>query len=229
MNEAGQRILSCLLEVEEQRRLRLADPSTAQAVASLKAFQHDRFQRTYSDLLSSQRYARAARFFLEDLYGPSDFSRRDQQFARIVPALVRLFPAELVATVGLVAELHSLSERLDTAMAQACDGVPACKENYGTAWRRVGHAADRERQIALTVEVGQALDRYTRRPLLRQSLRIMRGPARAAGLIDLHEFLMEGFETFGEMGGAGEFLSTVAGRERKLAAHLFAGGAVDDG
>jgi len=72
--------------------------------------------------------------------------------------------------------------------------------------------------------VGSALDRYTRNPLLRASLRLMRGPAAIAGLGVLQAFLERGFDTFRDMGGAREFLDTVARRERELASRLFAGG-----
>ena len=70
--------------------------------------------------------------------------------------------------------------------------------------------------------VGRALDRYTRNPLLRHSLRLMRTPAKAAGLSALQQFLETGFDTFREMDGADEFLGTIATRERDLAARLFA-------
>ena len=52
---------------------------------------------------------------------------------------------------------------------------------------------------------------------------LMRVPARAAGLGRLQTFLELGFDTFRDMRGADEFLNTVAGRERSLAAALFAG------
>ena len=224
MNERGEAILNCLRQVGDERARRAADPALAARVSAVKRYQHARFARSYQDLLASPRYQRATRFFLADLYGPGDFSRRDDQFARIVPALVRLFPDELVATVASVAGLHALSEQLDSAMGSACGHAdPLDHEAYAAAWRGVGRPADRERQIDLTLEVGQALDRYTRKPLLRQSLRLMAGPARAAGLGALHEFLVSGFETFREMRGGEEFLATIALRERALAAKLFAG------
>jgi len=78
----------------------------------------------------------------------------------------------------------------------------------------------------LMLAVGTALDKYTRNPLLRHSLRLMRSPAKAAGLGALQQFLETGFDTFRAMGGAQEFLHTIAQRERALAALLFAGGAV---
>lgn len=226
MTPKGERILSGLNTVAAERALRAADPALGAGVTAVKAFQHRRFAATYADILASPRYGRAARFFLDDLYGPMDFSQRDGQFARIVPGLVRLFPADIVDTVASLADLHALSETLDTAMARTLGGVPPGNQSYAEAWRTVGLPAERERQIALMLGVGSSLDRYTRNPLLRHSLRLMRGPAAAAGLGVLQTFLETGFDTFREMRGATFFLDTVAQRERKLAAQLFAGGDV---
>jgi hypothetical protein len=217
----AQAILDHLHVVEQQRALRAADPALAARVHAIKDYQHRRFQDTYADLLASPRYGDAARFFLDDLYGPTDFSRRDRQFARVVPGLVRLFPAEVVHTVLTLGELHSLSETLDTAMGRVVAAGPVDAAAYAAAWRSVGRPQDRERQIRLTREVGEALDGYTRNPLLRHALHLMRGPARVAGLPELQAFLERGYDTFREMRGARYFLDTVVERERRIAAELF--------
>ena len=223
MGPEGNAILQQLEAVAAERRRRLADTALGARVQALKQWQHQRFQLTYADLLASQRYGEAARYFLGDLYGPGDFTRRDDQFARIVPALVRMLPDEVVQTVASMAELHALSERLDSAMGEALDAPRVDDAAYGRAWRAVGQAAGRHQQIGLIMALGRALERYTRMPLLRVSLRVMRAPARAAGLEALQSFLERGFETFGAMGGAGEFLATVERRERRFADGLFAG------
>jgi hypothetical protein len=215
--------------VRAERERRATDGVLSAAVAAVKQFQHARFTRSYADLLAQPRYARATRFFLDDLYGPTDFTQRDEQFARVVPALVRLFPEELVGTVLELAQLHALSERLDTAMALAVAGDVLDGAAYGRAWRQVGDPAGRERQIDLMLAVGMALDRYTRSAFLRHTLRLMRGPAQAAGLGALQGFLESGFDTFKAMNGAQSFLGLIEQRERALAAHLFAGGDVDGG
>lgn len=222
MNAQGQSILCHLEAVAAQRRLRAADAALDHRVREVKQFQHTRFERSYADLLSQPRYARAARFFLEELYGPGDFAARDDQFARVVPALVRLFPQEIVDTVAELGELHALSESLDTAMGQALAAPRLDADEYGRIWRAVARAPDRERQITLMLAVGSDLERYTGRTLLRHSLRLMRGPASAAGLGALQRFLETGFDTFREMGGAEYFLRTISQRERALAAQLFA-------
>lgn len=223
MSPEGQLIVQRLETVAAERQRRTADPALAARVQAIKHWQHARFEATYADALASARYGNAARFFLDDLYGPTDFTRRDQQFARIVPGLVRIFPREIVQTVVALSELHALSEQFDTAMAELVPGTEIGGADYGRAWRTVGRPEGRERQIALMLQVGGALDRYTRMPFLRQSLRVMRGPARAMGLEALQGFLERGFDTFREMNGAREFLDMIAERERTLAARLFAG------
>lgn len=215
-------ILQHLQGVERERQRRLADPVLGARVQALKRYQQQRFARSYADLLASPRYAAAARFFLEELYGPGDFSSRDAQFARVVPALVRLFPDQVVQTVARLAELHALSEGLDSAMALALRAEPWSAASYVQAWQAVGQPAQRQQQIELTLAVGLALDELTHKPLLRQALRMMRGPATAAGLADLQHFLETGFDTFKAMKGARDFLDTVRQREQNLAAALFA-------
>lgn len=221
MSDVATRIQQHLAAVETERRRREAAPGLAASVAALKAWQQRRFARTHASLLAHPRYGRAANFFLNELYGPQDFTQRDAQFSRIVPALVRLFPADIVDTVESLAAVHALSERLDTAMAVHLDGAPPTRATYVRAWQGTGEPAARARQIELVMHVGEALDRHTRSFMLRASLKAMRGPARAAGMGALQGFLEAGFDAFGAMRGAKEFLATIHARETALAKRLF--------
>jgi hypothetical protein len=221
MNPQVQLIQGLLREVDQERAARAADPLLARRVSAVKHYQHARFQHTYADLLTQPRYAKATGFFLEELYGPDDFSKRDAQFARVIPGLVRLFPQEVVLTVQTLGELHALSERLDTAMGRRVPDAAVDLAAYTRAWQAVATPAERDTQIMLMRRVGDALDAYTRNPFLRHSLRLMRGPARMAGLHELQAFLESGFDTFREMRGAKEFLDIVVRRERAIAASLF--------
>ena len=221
MDEPARQILIDLQRVSDERRQRAAVPGLSQRVQALKAYQQARFRRTYADLLAAPRYREAALFFLHELYGPGDFTRRDDQFARIVGPMVRLFPAGIVATVQDLAALHALSEQLDTAMAAQLPDDALDAAAYTRAWQAVGRAGDRDRQIQLLLHVGQSLDRFTRSAVLRHGLRAMRSPARAAGLSELQAFLEAGFDTFRAMGGAQEFLTLVRQREQRLCQALF--------
>jgi hypothetical protein len=205
---------------ERQRRAEL--PGLLAKVTALKAFQQRRFALTYDDLLRSARHGAAARFFLDELYGPSDFTRRDAQFARVGPAVARVFPNQVAETVAILADLHALSEVLDSAMATELADATIAPIDYVGAWQRVDRASDRRRQIELALRIASHLDRVTRLPLLRNALRLMRGPARVAGLEELQRTLETGFDTFHAMKGADEFIATIDAREREFAADLFA-------
>lgn len=218
----AEQMLALLQLVAAERALRLSEPGLDQRVQVLKRYQQHRFANTYADLLTTPRYQQATRFFLQELYGPGDYTRRDAQFARVVPALVRIFPAEVVATVGRLARLHAISERLDTRMAQSLGVMALDRVSYIAAWQACGEPDQRQLQIDLTIAVGDSLEQLTRKPLLRQALRMMRGPATAAGMSELQTFLESGFDTFRAMGGATDFLQTVRAREQTLAAALFA-------
>lgn len=226
MSTLGAAILKALQRVDAERVLRDGDPGLDRRVQAVKHYQQRRFARGYADLLADARYGGAARFFLDELYGPRDYRERDAQFARVVPALVKLFPHEVVSTVVALSELHALSESLDTAMAVALAGEHVDAAAYVSAWQSTARADDRERQIELTSEVGEALDAYTRSPWLRNSLRMMRGPARVAGLSQLQQFLEAGFDTFRAMRGGASFLALIAQRERALKERLFASDAI---
>ena len=216
-------ILSHLSAVDAERQARLSTPDLDARVVEIKTYQQLRFCHTYADMLGSTRYGAASRFFLDELYGPTDFTQRDRQFARVVPVLVKLFPQEIVDTVGALSALHALSEMLDTQMGLHLASLPVNRVSYVRAWQATGRAAEREEQVRLTLSVAGQLDRLTRNLLIRKSLQLMRGPARAAGLADLQQFLERGFATFRAMKGAAEFISTIQLRETRLAAALFSG------
>lgn len=208
-------------QVETLRQQRQADPALAARVHALKAFQSERFRDTYADLLGSDRYGPPARFFMTDLYGPTEFAARDAQFARVAPSLMRMFPSLMQDLMADLSTLHGLSERLDTAMAQQLTAPEVDVASYLAAWHRCGERESRFRQIELTLALGHALEDLTRHRWLRNTLRLMRGPARAANLGDLQQVLEAGFDAFSHMRGASDFLATIERRETALMQALF--------
>jgi len=200
------------------------DAAGAEAVRAIKRLQARRFAATYADVSAEPRFAAATRFFLEELYGERDYRERDAQFARIAGAIERLFPAQVAQLAVDLAQLHALTETLDARMAAhwragASDQASA---RYVSAWRATGERAQRERQLAVVLHMGRELRRLTAMKSLRLGLRMMRGPAQAAGLGALQTFLESGFDAFGQMGPqAGRFLDAIAEREAGWIATLF--------
>ncbi len=230
--EAKKIIRDAFVHVTTMRQIAVEKPGLAQAVSEVKSFQARRFAGTYSDLLQSDEYRAAARFFLEELYSDQDYSERDAQFVRMAGALEKLFPQQVVQTAVSLAQLHRLTEELDSAMAaewMANIDKPEVTR-YVMAWRHVGRRDDRNRQLKTVMDIGNELNRLTRTPGLRQMLRMMRGPAKLARLGALQRFLESGFDTFAEMGRHAErvkyFLDTVIVREGDLIDQLFDSSAV---
>lgn len=220
--DAADTIRDAVARVGEIRQKAAGQPSLGSALVTVKALQAQRFSGTYGDLLRSTQYGAAARFFLNDLYSDKDYSQRDAQFSRIAGALQRLFPQQVITTAVSLAQLHLLTEELDWRMAEEwvrhTETVSqGDAHNYIACWRSVGRSEDRSRQLEVVLLVGKDLDRLTRTPGLRLMLRMMRGPARAAGLGSLQDFLETGFDTFANLSGKGssadEFLNTIRARE----------------
>ena len=225
--EAARTIRSCVDRVTALRADEHAQPALRDAVRAIKGLQARRFAGTYRDLLASGPYAAPARFFLEELYSDKDYAERDAQFARIAGAIERFFPAPVVETSVGLARLHALTEELDHAMGRAWLASDAAQDEahrYVAAWRVVGRRDDRRSQLDVVLAIGRDMIRLTRTPGLRMMLRMMRGPASAAGLSSLQRFLETGFDTFGAMArgaAADEFLRIIGQREAALIAALF--------
>ena len=217
------------------RRLANDAPDAARKRLLLREWQAARLSRSYPDLLASERFGKAAHFFLTDLYGPKDFSSRDEEVERIMPLMLSILPLSALQTLSLAIEVDALTEALDAAMVVELEkvgcfdtskGIDAISEKaYADAYRKLGRRFDRERQIDLIQSTGEALDRLAKKPLLTALLKLMRGPAHLAGLGDLHEFLESGFDAFRHMGDAHEFLDIIETRERRVLENLFSGAA----
>jgi hypothetical protein len=205
------------------KTLRGAGGSLPARLHELKAFQSARLRATYADVASQPRYRAATAFFLDDLYGPKDFSGRDAAMMRIVPVMARVLPDSAVETAALAIELEALSESLDQRLAAALPAGALGGDAYARAYRETSAPTERERQIALIEAVGEQLDALVKRPFVYGTLKVMRRPAHMAGLSDLQDFLERGFAAFHEMRGAGHFLALIGERERAILSDLFSG------
>ncbi|HKE38843.1 MAG TPA: hypothetical protein VKG21_03305 [Casimicrobiaceae bacterium] len=217
------RLIEELGRVRRLHDTRQRTPELAAVQDRLARWQARRLNATYADLARDPRYTQAIAFFGSDLYGPGDFSRRDAELARVVPIMVRMLPDAVVATVAMAMELSALSQELDRTLLRELGEDTLSVPTYCAAYRACANRPARKRQIALIVDVGRALDRYVHKAFLRQTLRLMRGPAKVAGLSALQDFLERGFTSFAGMRGADQFLAIIKARETALMDAIFAG------
>jgi hypothetical protein len=209
--------------LERLKALRGDKRSMPPRLKELKRWQAQRLADTYADIAAQPRYRSATEFFLEDLYGPKDFSGRDQAMMRILPVMSRLLPETAVETAALAIELEAVSEALDQALAAELPAGPIDEATYAEAYRNSSTRAQREHQIQLIDAVGHRLDALVKKPFLSGTLKLMRRPAKVAGLGDLQDFLERGFAAFRGMKGADEFLGILRERERAILNRLFSG------
>jgi hypothetical protein len=214
------RLARALDDVMALRARLAADAQLNRRWRAVKQFQSERLRRTYADLLASERYREPCEFFLDELYGARDFEQRDAQARRVVPKLAKMLPARAVETLSLAVELDLMSERLDSELASKVT-LPVTAASYADAYVGAGTEAERARQIELVGEIGRALDRLARVPMLPMMLHMMKAPAEMWGLSQLHRFLQRGFDAFAGMRGAREFLATIARRETVINERLF--------
>lgn len=199
-------------------------------LSPLRAWQARRLAASFAGFLAEPRTRPAAEFFLSDLYGDQDFSRRDRQVAKVVPIMARIMPARLLDTLGEAIALAALSHAFDLRMCRVLEEgwgrTPRLDAPiYAEAYRRCGLPRLRSRQIDLIVEVGHSLDDAVHRVGVERLLKLSRLPARAAGLSDLQQFLERGFAAFRKLDGADDFLARIEASERAVSARLFAGDA----
>ena len=198
-------------------------PDFAARLNEVKTWQQSRLARTYADLAADSRFAPAVAFFLNELYGIKDSSLRDRDLARMYPTIKRLLPKFAFDAVAMALELDVLAEEFDQALTTALGKQPLAEASYLKAFRAVGRREDRLRQVVLMQAVGEGLDRMVKKPLIFSTLKMLRGPAKVAGLAEMQRFLEAGFSAFRQMDGADYFLTTIASRETLLIERIFSG------
>lgn len=223
------RRLSRVLEANRRGRDRVREPRNALAwLPVLQRWQAARLERSFMDFLAKPRTEPAARFFLDDLYGDYDVTRRDQDVERVLPLMRKLLPAHLIETAADAIELAWLSHAFDLRMAEQLERLSPRSRKldealYAKAYRAVGKPRLRDHQIALILRVGRTLDEAVHKPWIPRLLRASRLPAKLAGLGTLQTFLERGFAAFKQLRGADEFLEAIARRERLASQRMLAG------
>jgi hypothetical protein len=194
----------------------------------LRRWQAQRLREGFARFLDDPARRPAAEFFLTDVYGDHDFRRRDADIARVLPAMQKLLPGALLATVADAIELGALTQALDLRMSGCLQRLAPRRRTldlalYARAYRECGLPRLRARQVELIAEVGDGLGQALRMPGVATLLRLSRVPARAAGLAELQGFLERGFDAFAALGDAARFVEEIRREETAFSRRLFAG------
>jgi len=193
---------------------------------TLQKWQHARISRSFDDLIEQEGYRPACVFFLSEVYGGLRFRERDQDMSRVMPAMTRFLPDRALMTMSEAFELQAISLEIDMAMAgymaeEKIDSLDMPR--YCEVYRARSDRPGRERQILLIRKLGYDLERLVSKPLVSYLVRLMRGPAHAAGFGKLQEFLESGLNSFRALEDTAYFIETVYGREWRAMQNMFDG------
>ena len=192
----------------------------------LQQWQRQRLAVSYYDLINQESYRPACEFFLEELYGGLGFLKRDQDVARVMSVMVRFLPGNALFTMADAFELQAVSLEFDMKMADQLDSTGAEEldvASYGVIYRSCGNRPLRERQILLIRDLGNELAKLVHKLLVARLIRLLRGPAYAAGFGALQTFLESGVYSFRELEDPVYFINTIYDREWLSMQKLFAG------
>lgn len=196
------------------------------AFDALQRWQQQRLARSFEDFNRQEGYRPAVEFFLSEIYGGLDFRKRDQDMSRVMPVMVRFLPDRALNTMSEAFELQAISLEFDIEMAtwmQTGCVSELDMQSYGEVYRACSDRPGRERQIQLIRKLGYDLDSLVQKPFVNYLVRLLRGPAHAAGFGELQEFLESGLESFRALEDTEYFVETIYDREWAAMRKLFDG------
>ena len=196
------------------------------AFEQLQRWQQKRLARTFDDLIQQDAYRPAVNFFLTELYGGLNFRERDLEMSKVMPVMRRFLPDKVLYIMSEAFELQAVSLEFDMEMAgymDRLDNPNLDMDRYCEVYRACSDKPGRERQVLLIRKLGYDLDRLVNKPLVNTLVRLLRGPAHAAGFGKLQEFLESGLGSFRALKDVQFFNEAIYQREWNSMQNLFAG------
>lgn len=214
------------------RQQQAAEAGPAPDLTALRTWQVDRLKRTYADFLADERYSPACHFFLSDIYGPEDYSQRDQDAEHIYRLASRYIPADMLRLFTDVIWLNKFTAALDLVLLEALVdklGVPLTgqgaaaltPELYAEGYRICDNYEARKLQIDLLMRVIFDVGKGTQHPLVGVTLRMAYFPAQVAGWGELHSFAVRGAKAFQKMKKPNDFAHAIGQREMHILDRIF--------
>lgn len=192
-------------------------PSQQDYKQALQTFQSKRLRRDHADLAEEAQYRQIGEFFFEEMYGPRDFSSRDEQ-ARRLHQFIHLVPGIALGDVQKVLQLLELSNRLDDDLVRLLleMGAPIAfdEATYEQAYRLADNYDDRLYQLDLVRDSLYNVYRMAHRPFVGVALNRTQGLAQTVGMADIHRFLRLGYLSIQPVRDIHRFVETVTLREQ---------------
>lgn len=192
-------------------------PSHQDYKIKLQVLQSERLRRDHADLAAERQYEEIATFFFEEMYGPRDFSNRDEQAHRL-RQFVHMAPGLAIRDVEQILDLLELTKKLDDSVVAELIALNAPVEYdekmYEHAYRRADNYDERVAQLDLIRGSLNNVYRLAKNPVLKMVLHRTAGLAQVAGMADIHRFLLSGYQAIQPVKDIHRFIETIIIRER---------------
>ncbi|WP_299075160.1 hypothetical protein [uncultured Paraglaciecola sp.] len=189
-------------------------------IKAVQTWQCKRLLASHQQMYQQKRFKPAVEFFIDELYGPNDFSQRDQDIARIVPKMSKFLPEKALQSLASALHLNTLSFELDFDLARQLAGSEINRASYAKAYVDCDNLATRQQQIDYIHTLGSDLADVVKMKGIASLLFISRKPAKIAGVLALHEFLEKGFKAFKNLGNVQDFILPIVEKERIIMLQL---------
>ena len=209
------------LELTEALNMEIVEKGLSKQIYDLQTWQTTRLLVSHDDLWQTKRFKPAMQFFIDELYGPKDFSQRDAELAKVVPKMAKVLPEKGLISLEAALRLNTLSLQLDLELLKKLGNDTLNSQSYFLAYRACDNNKQREEQIKLLEDLGLDLAQVVKITGISTILMLSRKPAQIAGVSSLHEFLENGFKAFKKLGKVEDFINPIVSRERSMMKQLF--------
>ena len=193
-------------------------------VNSLRRWQCSRLLFSYDELYQQKKYRCAMDFFTDELYGPNDFTKRDEDIKKVLPLMEAVLSKETLATFGLALKLNTLSYQLDFDLVKKLDGITnISSKQYAQAYRSCNNLAQRQLQLELIEMLANNLAGIAHRKSIMLVLKLSRKPAKLAGLEELQAILEKGASAFRKIKKIDDFIKPILQGEKMIMESIFSG------
>ncbi len=193
-------------------------------VNSLRRWQCARLLFSYDELYQQKKYRSAMDFFTDELYGPNDFTKRDEDIRKVLPLMEKVLSKETLATFDLALKLNTLSYQLDFDLVKELgDVTDISNEQYALAYRNCNNLEQRQLQLELIEKLADNLAGIAQRTSIMWVLKLSRKPAQLAGLGELQAILERGADAFRKIKKIDDFIQPILHGETLIMQSLFSG------
>ena len=197
----------------------------------VQAWQKQRIQRTHAKQFAEKQNILMSEYFLNRLYGGSDFDALAGQIARLVKyahKAEKIIPENAIKTGTAGVTLAILAVQLDEEVAiQLLEDYPnnpaLTDEMMRLTYLKLNQGENRLKQLRLLDELGISLDKYMRSFMVQAAFKMCKGAATKYHFEVMYDFMQDGFLALKPLKSAEKFVKEFTAIERQIVDKVHAG------